>query len=544
MGARRLRGMGRSAALALVLAAFAAGGAGAQGFLQDVAGLLGGDKETLSRLVLRQLGMESGFKLSPAQMQVVNGVVGAGVFESLVGDDPAALGPETLADLARLALQANAALEAGIAPDAVEEIAQAALGGPLEDEVFLAAARVQAAWDSVGVEAGVTRSWLGYTLGEGWSAELLQAAGLGVADAVRLGADAEQMALAVSVAVAQEPGAEAAGLVRREREFLLGRVQSDERARRLAVFEAYRAAVGAGVARSVAYGLYEHVLLEEWDAGRARGVFAGLGAAVAQGVPAQPLALALVVRLEQEPGVDIEEAVRQEEAFVRQSLGLPPALPADGGTGQGGGGASAADTVAAETSPASPAPTPEEEPVAQADAAPPAVAEPAPEAVPAKPVKPKKPAKPKKPKKKKDRPQTAAAKRVEWDRLERSIRSFLGTPYVWGGETRQGTDCSGFTQTIYQEQGVPIPRVSRDQHGFLKRGAALVGGPRAQQKLGRGALVFFNKNGRGRITHVGVYMGGGKFAHASSSRGVVISDFTKRYYQKLFVDGGHVCPVN
>jgi cell wall-associated NlpC family hydrolase len=144
-------------------------------------------------------------------------------------------------------------------------------------------------------------------------------------------------------------------------------------------------------------------------------------------------------------------------------------------------------------------------------------------------------------------PETAlsapAVRTVSWKDLQRSIDSFLGVPYLWGGETRQGTDCSGFTQTVYGEQGVRIPRLSRDQYGYLKNIGSLVGGPRRQEALERGDLVFFNKNGRGRITHVGVYMGIGKFAHASCSRGVVISSLEKRYYKRLFVDGGGVCAL-
>ena len=267
-----------------------------------------------------------------------------------------------------------------------------------------------------------------------------------------------------------------------------------------------------------------------------------MGDAVGQGIPAQPLALALVVRIEQDAGADVDQAVREEVAFVRQSLGLPAPQSSgkvDASPQEGSGGAADQEESAppvAETPVTQDAE--EDKPVVQA----PVAGQPERPAAKPKPSQKETPAA--EPQKKQGRVPVAAKKRVEWARLEGSIRSFLGTPYVWGGETRRGTDCSGFTQTVYQEQGVSIPRVSRDQHGFLKRGKALVGGPKAQKKLGRGALVFFNKNGRGRITHVGVFMGGGKFAHASSSRGVVISDFNKRYYQKLFVDGGHVCPVN
>ncbi len=112
-----------------------------------------------------------------------------------------------------------------------------------------------------------------------------------------------------------------------------------------------------------------------------------------------------------------------------------------------------------------------------------------------------------------------------------SAESFMvpppSTPYRWGGNTRRGVDCSGFTKTIFQEQGILIPRVSRQQ--------AEMGAPVDIDSLRFGDLVFFNKGGKGRITHVGMYYGNGKFAHATCSKGVTISRFFKNYYQTRFV---------
>ncbi|MBD3166686.1 NlpC/P60 family protein [bacterium] len=109
--------------------------------------------------------------------------------------------------------------------------------------------------------------------------------------------------------------------------------------------------------------------------------------------------------------------------------------------------------------------------------------------------------------------------------MQLSINSFLGVPYLWGGNTRRGVDCSGFTRNVYREQGVLIPRVSRDQY---RTG-------RAVEDLTYGDLVFFNKNGWGRVTHVGIYVGNGEFAHASCSRGVTVSRLNKHYYRKRYV---------
>ena len=116
--------------------------------------------------------------------------------------------------------------------------------------------------------------------------------------------------------------------------------------------------------------------------------------------------------------------------------------------------------------------------------------------------------------------------------MAKSIQSFLGTPYVWGGETRRGTDCSGFTRTVFNEQGVIIPRVSYQQF--------TIGATIRQKDLKYGDLIFFNKNGWGRVSHVGIYVGNGRFAHASCSKGVTVSKLAKRYYNKRFTGARRV----
>ncbi|NQS99412.1 MAG: C40 family peptidase [candidate division Zixibacteria bacterium] len=116
--------------------------------------------------------------------------------------------------------------------------------------------------------------------------------------------------------------------------------------------------------------------------------------------------------------------------------------------------------------------------------------------------------------------------------MVKSIQSFVGTPYVWGGETRRGTDCSGFTRTVFNEQGVIIPRVSYQQF--------TIGANIRQKDLKYGDLIFFNKNGWGRVSHVGIYVGNGRFAHASCSKGVTVSNLAKRYYNKRFTGARRV----
>ncbi|MBT8490148.1 MAG: C40 family peptidase [Deltaproteobacteria bacterium] len=116
---------------------------------------------------------------------------------------------------------------------------------------------------------------------------------------------------------------------------------------------------------------------------------------------------------------------------------------------------------------------------------------------------------------------------LNYDTLRRSVESFIGTPYVWGGNTRRGVDCSGFTRLVMYENGYRIPRVSRDQ---AKAGTSVY-----KNNLKLGDLVFFDTKGRGRITHVGLYLGGNLLVHASSSKGVTIVLFSGRYFQSRYV---------
>jgi len=116
---------------------------------------------------------------------------------------------------------------------------------------------------------------------------------------------------------------------------------------------------------------------------------------------------------------------------------------------------------------------------------------------------------------------------LNFDAFRQSVESFLGTPYRWGGNSRMGVDCSGFTSLVMYENGYRVPRVSGNQ--------ARVGTPVYKNQLQLGDLVFFDTKGSGRITHVGFYLGGNLMAHASSSKGVTIVFFSNRYFQSRYV---------
>ena len=104
---------------------------------------------------------------------------------------------------------------------------------------------------------------------------------------------------------------------------------------------------------------------------------------------------------------------------------------------------------------------------------------------------------------------------------------YLGRPYVMGGVGSPGFDCSGFVCRVYAESGYAIPRVSRDQ---AKAGRAV-----PLDKIAPGDLVFFANRGR-PISHVGLYLGDGELAHASTGQGrVVVARLSARWFRDRLV---------
>lgn len=114
-------------------------------------------------------------------------------------------------------------------------------------------------------------------------------------------------------------------------------------------------------------------------------------------------------------------------------------------------------------------------------------------------------------------------------RMQTEIDSWMGTPYVYGGVSKNGVDCSGFTQAVYRSIDIEIPRRASRQAAA----AEVV----SRGNLRYGDLVFFNTSGSG-ISHCGIYLGNGEFAHASSSRGVVRDLLSHPYYSSRFISGG------
>jgi hypothetical protein len=106
---------------------------------------------------------------------------------------------------------------------------------------------------------------------------------------------------------------------------------------------------------------------------------------------------------------------------------------------------------------------------------------------------------------------------------------FLGTAYRWGGESvRAGFDCSGLTMTVFRLNGLDLPRNSRDQFR--------AGTPVKRSVLREGDLVFFATGGRRRVSHVGIYTGGGRFIHAPGhGKTICTASLSSGYFNRRFV---------
>lgn len=107
-----------------------------------------------------------------------------------------------------------------------------------------------------------------------------------------------------------------------------------------------------------------------------------------------------------------------------------------------------------------------------------------------------------------------------------TAKQYIGVPYVWGGTSPSGFDCSGFTQYVFKKHGISLPRTTDLQYK--------VGTYVSKSNLRIGDLVFLKNTYREGISHVGIYVGDGKMIHASSSKGVVISDLSTNYYTKHY----------
>jgi hypothetical protein len=115
--------------------------------------------------------------------------------------------------------------------------------------------------------------------------------------------------------------------------------------------------------------------------------------------------------------------------------------------------------------------------------------------------------------------------------LVKTAEDFIGVPYLWGGTSADdGFDCSGLTMTIYQLNGLNLPRNSKRQFD--------AGDSIGKDDLQKGDLVFFAEKGGSRVSHVGIYIGNSQFIHASSQgKEIRIDDLSSDYFTSQYMGG-------
>ncbi len=120
----------------------------------------------------------------------------------------------------------------------------------------------------------------------------------------------------------------------------------------------------------------------------------------------------------------------------------------------------------------------------------------------------------------------------EQQKMMDAILAWMGTPYEYGGETKDGIDCSAFSREIFKSSaGMELPRSTEAQ---VKLGSAV-----SRENMKFGDLIFFNTTGQ-NPSHVGIYIGDDMFAHASVSFGVTLSSLYSSYYKKRYTEARRV----
>ena len=136
--------------------------------------------------------------------------------------------------------------------------------------------------------------------------------------------------------------------------------------------------------------------------------------------------------------------------------------------------------------------------------------------------------------KREERPAEKHKGKIDKAKMGKIISSFLGAPYQYGGDTKSGMDCSGLVTQVYSKYaGFDLPRSTKKLYQLVKQVE--------QDDLAYGDLVFFS-DGWFSVSHVGIYIGEGRFVHSAKSSGVIVSSLDENYYKRRYRGARRVIP--